>query len=173
VQIINTVKPGYFQQEITKALKERKEKQALTQNKYITMNDEMLKLITSSNHVSTGKCTPFTHPPCSDPRQGSKSPAEDFEEEDARADGGSIPARRHRSDLGESNKRWTKRLHASAEHILLERSAETAEDYGAATVQPVELTPGCSVTLTLSINTSSLKPPFRVRAPIGPLIVLP
>jgi hypothetical protein len=66
MQIINTVKPGYFQQEITKALKERKEKQALTQNKYITMNDEMLRLITSSNHVSTGKCTLLTHPPRSD-----------------------------------------------------------------------------------------------------------
>ncbi len=30
MQVINTVKPGYFQQEITKALVDRKNKQALT-----------------------------------------------------------------------------------------------------------------------------------------------
>ncbi len=173
MQIINTVKPGYFQQEITKALKERKEKQALTQNKYITMNDEMLKLITSSNHVSTGKCTPLTHPPRSDSGQGSEPPAEDFEEEDARADGGPILARRNRSDLGESNKRCTQRLHASAEQILLVRSAEASEDYGSATVQSVELTyEECSVTLTLSINTSSLKLLCRLRVSINFMIVL-
>ena len=53
--MINTVKPGYFQQEITKAPVDRKQKQALTQNKFITMNQEMLNLITSSNHVSTGE----------------------------------------------------------------------------------------------------------------------
>jgi hypothetical protein len=64
------VKPGYFQQEITKALVDRKQKQALTQNKFISMNEEMLSLITNSNHVSTGKS------PCADllfsnPRQSS------------------------------------------------------------------------------------------------------
>jgi len=36
-------------------MKERKEKQALTQNRYIEMNEDMLSLITNSLHVSTGK----------------------------------------------------------------------------------------------------------------------
>ena len=53
--MINTIKPTFFQTEISKALIERKQKQALTQNKFIEMNEQMLKLITSSNHVSTGK----------------------------------------------------------------------------------------------------------------------
>ena len=56
------MKPDFFQQEIQKALKSRKEKQALSQNKFIQMNQQMLSLITSSQHVSTGKsqldCSP-------------------------------------------------------------------------------------------------------------------
>ena len=82
LQVINTVKPGYFQQEITKALKDRKEKQALSQNKFIEMNEDMLKLITGSNHVSTGKL-PFTHPSASEPRESAKSVVENLEKEDA------------------------------------------------------------------------------------------
>ncbi len=50
------MKPGYFQQEIAKALIDRKQKQALTQDKFIQMNEEMFRLITNSNHVSSGKC---------------------------------------------------------------------------------------------------------------------
>ena len=53
--MINTVKPNYFATEIQKALVERKQKQALTHNQYISMNQEMLTLITGSNHISTGK----------------------------------------------------------------------------------------------------------------------
>ena len=49
------MKPGFWQVEIQKALKERKQKQAMTQNKFITMNQDMLSLITNSMHVSTGK----------------------------------------------------------------------------------------------------------------------
>ena len=55
LQVINTVKPQFFQLEIQKALIVRKNKQALTQNKFIEMNEQMLQLITNSNHVSTGK----------------------------------------------------------------------------------------------------------------------
>ena len=51
------MKPGFWQVEIQKALKERKQKQAMTQNKFITMNQDMLSLITNSMHVSTGKFT--------------------------------------------------------------------------------------------------------------------
>ena len=53
--MINTIKPDFFQNEIQKALKERKSKQALSQNRFIEMNEEMLHLITHSQHVSTGK----------------------------------------------------------------------------------------------------------------------
>jgi len=53
--VINTVKPDLFQHEIQKALKERKEKQALSQNRFIEMNEEMLHLITHSQHISSGK----------------------------------------------------------------------------------------------------------------------
>ena len=53
--MINTIKPDFFQNEIQKALKERKQKQALSQNRFIEMNEEMLHLITHSQHVSTGK----------------------------------------------------------------------------------------------------------------------
>ena len=55
MQVINTIKPNFFQTEIQKALIDRKQKQALTQNKFIEMNETMLKLITNSNHVSTCK----------------------------------------------------------------------------------------------------------------------
>jgi hypothetical protein len=83
VQVINTVKPGYFQQEITKALVDRKNKQALTQNKFISMNEEMLSLITNSNHVSTGKFS--RSDPCfSNSRQGTQSLTGCFEKEEAR-----------------------------------------------------------------------------------------
>ncbi len=46
------MKPGYFQAEIQKALIQRKEKQSLAERKYIEMNEQMLALITGSNHVS-------------------------------------------------------------------------------------------------------------------------
>ena len=63
LQVINTIKPQFFQLEIQKALIVRKNKQALTQNKFIEMNEQMLQLITNSNHVSTGKsCSHPTHP---------------------------------------------------------------------------------------------------------------
>ena len=55
------MKPGFWQVEIQKALKERKQKQAMTQNKFITMNQDMLSLITNSMHVSTGKFTAADH----------------------------------------------------------------------------------------------------------------
>jgi hypothetical protein len=51
--VINTVKPEFFKVEIQKALLERKEKQALTHNRYIEMKQTMLSLITNSHHVST------------------------------------------------------------------------------------------------------------------------
>ncbi len=82
MQVINTVKPGYFQQEITKALVDRKNKQALTQNKFISMNEEMLSLITNSNHVSTGKSM-CSHRCFSNSGQGSQPLAECFEKEEA------------------------------------------------------------------------------------------
>ncbi len=50
------MKSDFFQHEIQKALKERKQKQALSQNRFIEMNEQMLQLITNSQHVSTGKC---------------------------------------------------------------------------------------------------------------------
>ena len=53
MQIINTVKPGYFQSEIQKALIQRKERQSIAERKYIEMNEQMLALITGSHHVST------------------------------------------------------------------------------------------------------------------------
>jgi hypothetical protein len=45
------------------------------------MNEDMLKLITGSNHVSTGKL-PYTHPPASEPRESAKPAAENLEKED-------------------------------------------------------------------------------------------
>ncbi len=62
--MINTLKEDWFKEQIAKALIDRKQKQALTQNKFITMNEDMYKLITTSNHVSSGKY-PRTFSPCS------------------------------------------------------------------------------------------------------------
>ncbi len=143
--VINTVKPGYFQQEISKALKDRKEKQALTQNKFIQMNDDMLRLITSSNHVSTGKC-PHADQRCSDPRQGSESAAEDLEEEDARAvrcraRANHSGSRRHSSYVVDPElEPETRLVHADADEGPAEGGVEAPENNGPAPVHAAELT---------------------------------
>jgi hypothetical protein len=54
LQIINTLSPDWFKSQLTQALRNRKESQALTQNKYIEVNSEFLELIRNSQHIS--KC---------------------------------------------------------------------------------------------------------------------
>ena len=47
--------PEFFDGAIQKALHERKEKDALTNNRFIEMQPDMLSLIVNSNHISKGK----------------------------------------------------------------------------------------------------------------------
>jgi hypothetical protein len=53
-QVINTLSPDWFKAQLTQALRNRKESQALSQNKYIEVSSQFLHLITNSQHIS--KC---------------------------------------------------------------------------------------------------------------------
>ena len=52
--MINTIRPEFFSANIRKALLERKEREALSRNKFIDMSESMLALIKDSAHVA--KC---------------------------------------------------------------------------------------------------------------------
>ena len=55
--MIATLHPDYFQAEINKAYKARKERKMLQDNKYIEFGPNMLNLIQNCSHVATGgKC---------------------------------------------------------------------------------------------------------------------
>jgi hypothetical protein len=55
--VIATLHPDYFQAEINKAYKQRKEKKMLQENRFIEFGPNMLSLVQNCNHVATGgKC---------------------------------------------------------------------------------------------------------------------
>lgn len=53
--MINTLNPEFFKEHLTAALKNRREKDSNDNSRYIEMEEGMLNLIKSSQHVSRGK----------------------------------------------------------------------------------------------------------------------
>jgi hypothetical protein len=155
LQVINTVKSDYFQREIAKALIDRKQKQALTQNKFIEMNADMLQLITGSNHVSTGKPNCHHHLLHSKSRQSSESSSDCFKKEgDAAIQRGTCGGRNY--DQHGNNGWWPFQAvqPTSSAQLLADRRAEASENDGSSTVQS-KLSTRAAIAYQLSVLFSN------------------
>ena len=82
LQIINSRNPGFFEERIKRAYRDRRENESLSSTKFIDVDSSLLQLIKDSNYVSKGKSLlPHDNDGFSSSRQGLVVPQDDIEEE--------------------------------------------------------------------------------------------